>query len=282
MNMALVSCENVSVVFRQRRERMLLRDHLREIVTKTVPGGFYALHDVSFNLDPGESIGIVGANGAGKSTLLSLLAGLTMPDQGSVAVRGRVGALLELGSGFHPDLTGRENILMNAALMGLSEREARKASEAIIGFSELAEFIDEPLRTYSSGMVLRLGFSVAIHADVEILLIDEILAVGDMAFQKKCFASILNLRSKGKTLVCVSHAPAILAQLCDRLLWLHHGQVVADGTFDEVSRRYSTYMSNPERRLDDQVGDVVLPSPREVKPPERRNSKLKSENPARR
>lgn len=250
---------------------MLLRDHLREIVNKTVPGGFYALHNVSFNLDPGESIGIVGANGAGKSTLLSLLAGLSMPDQGSVAVRGRVGALLELGSGFHPDLTGRENILMNAALMGLSEREARKASEAIIGFSELAEFIDEPLRTYSSGMVLRLGFSVAIHADVEILLIDEILAVGDMAFQMKCFASILNLRRKGKTLVCVSHAPVILAELCDRLLWLHHGQVVADGTFDEVSRRYSTYMSNPERKLDDLVGDVLLPPPREAKPTGRRH-----------
>lgn len=256
--MPIVSFENVSVAFRQRRERMLLRDHLRELARKTPKEGFYALHDVSFTLEHGESIGVVGANGAGKSTLLSVLAGLIPPDKGKAAVNGRVGALLELGSGFHPDLTGRENILLNAALMGLSEASARMACESIISFSELSEFVDEPLRTYSAGMVLRLGFSVAIHAEVEILLIDEILAVGDMAFQRKCFDKVLSLRKDGKSLVCVSHDPVLLHELCDRLLWLHHGQVVADGDVETVSARYSKYMSGENRKLQDGLPGTPL------------------------
>jgi ABC-type polysaccharide/polyol phosphate transport system ATPase subunit len=260
--MPVISLENVSIIFRQRRDRMLLRDHLREVVRKMPQDGFYALHDVGFKVERGESLGIIGANGAGKSTLLSLLAGLVPPDKGAVRVEGRVGALLELCSGFHPDLTGRENLLMNAALFGLDEKSARERSQSIIDFSELAPFIDEPLRTYSSGMYLRLGFSVAVHAEIDILLIDEILAVGDLAFQKKCFDHILGLRKAAKTLVCVSHVPGVLEQLCDRLVWLHHGQLIQDGEFDRVSADYLAFMADPHRHF----GDAIPQAPRQVVP----------------
>jgi ABC-type polysaccharide/polyol phosphate transport system ATPase subunit len=260
--MSIISLENVSIVFRQRRDRMLLLDHLREVVRKMPQDGFYALHDVNFKVERGESLGIIGANGAGKSTLLSLLAGLVPPDKGAVRVEGRVGALLELCSGFHPDLTGRENLLMNAALLGLDEKTARERSQSIIDFSELAPFIDEPLRTYSSGMYLRLGFSVAIHAEIDILLIDEILTVGDLAFQKKCFDHILGLRKAAKTLVCVSHVPGVLEQLCDRLVWLHHGQLIRDGEFDRVSADYLAFMADPHRHF----GDEIPQAPRQVVP----------------
>jgi ABC-type polysaccharide/polyol phosphate transport system ATPase subunit len=258
--MSIISLENVSIVFRQRRERMLLRDHLREMAQRMPKDGFYALHEVSFRVERGESLGIIGANGAGKSTLLSLLAGLTGPDKGVVRVAGKVGALLELGSGFHPDLTGRENLLMNAALLGLNEKAARERAQAIIDFSELGPFIDEPLRTYSSGMNMRLGFSVAVHAENDILLIDEILAVGDIAFQKKCMAHILGLRKAGKTLVCVSHVPGVLEELCDRLVWLHHGHLIHDGEFDVVSADYISFMADPHR----QFGDEIPQGPRQV------------------
>jgi ABC-type polysaccharide/polyol phosphate transport system ATPase subunit len=232
---------------------MLLRDHLREAVKKMPEEGFYALHDVSFDVQQGESIGIIGSNGAGKSTLLSLLAALMPPDKGVVRVEGRVGALLELGSGFHPDLTGRENLLLNAALLGLSEKDALKSLRSILEFSELEPFIDEPLRTYSSGMVMRLGFSVAIHTNIDILLIDEILAVGDLAFQKKCIDHVVGLRKAGKMLVCVSHVPRILEDLCDRLVWIHHGHLVRDGEFDPVSAEYLAFMADPNRHLVDEI-----------------------------
>lgn len=251
--MAKIAFDNVSVIYRQRRERMLLRDHLREIARRMPEDGFYALHDVSFSIDQGESVGVVGANGAGKSTLLAVLAGLIPPDRGKVAVEGRIGALLELGGGFHPDLTGRENIFMNAAIMGLTEKQARADCDSIIEFSELAEFIDEPLRTYSAGMTLRLGFSVAMHSDLDILLVDEILAVGDLAFQKKCYRRILELRQSGKTIVCVSHAPGIIEELCGRLIWLHHGHLVKDGDYESVGQDYSNFMSDPGRRLQDDI-----------------------------
>jgi ABC-type polysaccharide/polyol phosphate transport system ATPase subunit len=251
--MPIISLEKVSVVFRQRHERMLLRDHLRESIQKQPRQGFYALHGVSMKVEPGESLGVIGANGAGKSTLLSLLAGLVPADEGTLQVEGRVGALLELGSGFHPDLTGRENLLLNAALLGLNGSEAREKAHSIISFSELAPFIDQPLRTYSSGMVLRLAFSVAIHAHIDTLLMDEILAVGDLAFQKKCLDHILGLRKEGKTMICVSHVPHVLVPLCDRLVWLHHGQVVRDGPFERVSADYNAYMADPNRHLGDDI-----------------------------
>jgi ABC-type polysaccharide/polyol phosphate transport system ATPase subunit len=217
---------------------MLLRDRLKHLLRRSAQERFYALRDVSFALDPGESLGIVGHNGAGKSTLLNIATGLCLPSQGSVTYGGRVAALLELGSGFHPDLTGAENVRINAALLGLSRQTTRERFDEIVEFSGIADFIDEPLRTYSSGMVMRLAFSVAINVDPDILIIDEVLGVGDQNFFMKCFEKILEFRHAGKTLVCVSHSLETLKTLCDRGLWLDHGQIVKDGSMRQVLDAY--------------------------------------------
>ncbi len=206
---------------------------------------FHALNNVSFNLNAGESLAVVGPNGAGKSTLLRLCAGISFPDQGAVSVNGTVAALLELGSGFHPDLTGAENVLLNASLLGLSRRKALEQFDSIVEFSGISEFIDEPLRTYSSGMVLRLAFSVAVRVDPAILIIDELLAVGDQNFQKKCIDEILRLKAMGKTLICVSHAPNTLRDLCERAIWLERGRIVKSGATDEVLNEYTSGVGTP-------------------------------------
>lgn len=199
---------------------------------------FWALRDVSLEIRAGESVAFIGRNGAGKSTILSLIAGAVKPTTGTVEVRGRLGALLELGAGFHPDLTGRENIYLNASLLGLGRTEIEAQFEAIAAFSELGEFIDVPLRNYSSGMHVRLGFSVAIHIHPEILLMDEALAVGDAGFQQKCLARITEMKQSGKTLLFVSHSAQQVQELCPRAIWLHHGRLVADGPSAEVLARY--------------------------------------------
>ncbi len=199
---------------------------------------FLALRDVSFRVGDGESVAIIGPNGAGKSTLLNLTTRLCYPDQGSVDVKGRVSAVLELGGGFHYDLTGEENLRLAASLQGLTRQRTAELRDAIVAFAGIGDFIREPIRTYSSGMVLRLAFSVAVHADPEILLIDEVIAVGDQAFQAKCFERMQELRRSGKTMLCVSHSPEILAQMCDRAIWLDHGQVIADGKIQEVLDAY--------------------------------------------
>ena len=184
-------------------------------------------------------------NGAGKSTLLGLTAGLARPASGSIEVHGRIAALLELGSGFHPDLTGAENVLLNASLMGLTERQAHRQFDSIVEFSGVRDFIDEPLRTYSTGMVVRLAFSVAVNLDPDILIIDEVLAVGDAAFQAKCFDRILELRRAGKTFICVSHSPQMLEGVCDRAILLDHGRTVLTGPLHEVFRAYSERLAVP-------------------------------------
>jgi ABC-type polysaccharide/polyol phosphate transport system ATPase subunit len=183
-------------------------------------------------------VAILGANGAGKSTLLTLVAGLSPPDVGRVSVRGVVAPLLELASGFHGDLTGAENLTLNAALLGIGSKHLARLVDRIIDFSELRDFIHEPLRTYSNGMVLRLAFSVAINIDPDVLLIDEVLAVGDAAFQAKCFDRVLEIRRKGKTILCVSHAPAMVSKLADRALWLDHGELLLDGSLEDVTAAY--------------------------------------------
>ena len=199
---------------------------------------FWALRDVSFAVEQGETVGIIGPNGAGKSTLLKLAARVIEPTSGRIAVRGRIGALLELGAGFHPDLTGRENIYLNGSILGLSRAEIRRRLDDIIGFAELERFIDVPVKHYSSGMFVRLGFSVAIHTDPEILLVDEVLAVGDQAFQRKCLERIDDLRRQGVTVLFVSHSADVVRTLCDRAIWLHEGRVVADDAAEAVVRRY--------------------------------------------
>ena len=199
---------------------------------------FWALRDVSFVVAPGETVGVIGPNGAGKSTVLKLISRIIEPTSGRITVRGRIGALLELGAGFHPDLTGRENIYLNGSILGLSRADIRRRLDDIIGFAELERFIDVPVKHYSSGMYVRLGFSVAVHTDPEILLVDEVLAVGDQAFQRKCLERIDDLRRQGVTVLFVSHSADMVRSLCSRALWLHEGRLVADGAAEAVVRRY--------------------------------------------
>ena len=203
---------------------------------------FYALKNVSFSLEKGESLAVIGPNGAGKSTLLSLVVGLVQPNEGQITVTGRIAALLELGSGFHIDLTGRENIFLNASLLGLTRKRTIEIFDQIVDFADIGDFIGEPMRTYSSGMIMRLAFSVAVNMDPEILIVDEVLAVGDSAFQAKCFAKVREFRHSGKTLLCVSHAVGMVQQLCDRAIWLDHGELVMSGTVRDVTEAYAGHL----------------------------------------
>jgi ABC-type polysaccharide/polyol phosphate transport system ATPase subunit len=200
-----------------------------------------ALQDISFTVKRGECVGLIGGNGAGKSTLLKILTGTTFPSEGRYRLVGRVASLLELGAGFHQDFTGRENIYMNAAMMGFSRAETRRKFDEILDFSELHDFVDAPLRTYSSGMVCRLGFSVAVATDPDVLIIDEILAVGDMHFQRKCVDRIWDYKNRGKTLFFCSHSLYDVRQICDQAIWLKHGrmQLMADAV--TVTNEYATY-----------------------------------------
>jgi len=239
--MALIEFEHVSKVFNHSGGAKLLRTHIEDRLSrrKSPREKFYALKDVSFHVDHGECMAIVGGNGAGKSTLLSLVTGLCLPTEGRIAVNGRVAALLELGSGFHPDLTGAENILLNASLLGLSRKRTETCFDDIVEFSGVGDFIEDPIRTYSSGMTMRLAFAVAVHVDPDILIVDEVLAVGDQAFQAKCFDRIARFKAEGRTLLFVSHSPQLVRQFCDRTLWLDNGQAVLIGTPDEVLNAYS-------------------------------------------
>jgi len=199
---------------------------------------FEALHDVSFEIDPGECVGLIGPNGSGKSTALGLMAGVLRPTSGRVETRGHISPLLELGAGFHPELSGAENILLNGVLLGLTRREVRERFAEIVAFSGLEEFLHRPVRSYSSGMVARLGFSVAAHVDPDILLVDEVLAVGDEAFQQRCLAKLEEFREAGVTIVLVSHALTLVDALCDGALLLERGELVAAGKPDEVIAIY--------------------------------------------
>ena len=205
---------------------------------------FAALDGVDLRVKRGESLGIIGPNGSGKSTTLRVMARITPPTHGSVIVNGRISALLELGSGFHPQISGRENAILNAVLLGLTLDEARAVLPDIIAFSELGDFIDQPMRTYSSGMFFRLGFAVAVHVQPEILLIDEVLAVGDAEFQKKCMDHIHGLRKQGVTLVLVTHDMLSLPKFCDRGILLEHGKVTDEGTPQQVVHNYLARVEN--------------------------------------
>ena len=206
---------------------------------------FWALRDVSFRVEAGEAVGLIGENGAGKSTLLRLICGLGRPTQGRTRVDGRVAALLELGVGFHHVLTGRENLYVSAVVSGLRRAEVDALFDEIVRFAEIEGFIDQPLRTYSSGMQMRLGFSVAVHVDPDVLIVDEALAVGDAHFQQKCVERIEDFQRRGKTLLIVSHDMTMIRRFCRRALWLQHGQIVADGPAEVVTALYETG-SRPE------------------------------------
>ncbi|MEW6421922.1 MAG: ABC transporter ATP-binding protein, partial [Deinococcota bacterium] len=205
--------------YRRDRPRTLKEWVLSGLRTLEPDEVFWGLRDVSFEVEPGQMVGLIGHNGAGKSTLLRLIGGVGRPDSGSIRTRGRIGALLDLGAGFHPDLSGRENVFILGVIAGLTRREVARRFDAIVAFAELEAFIDQPLRTYSSGMEMRLAFAVAAHTDPNILLIDEVLAVGDLAFQRKCTERIRQFREDGCTIVIVTHDMTQARELCDRVLW---------------------------------------------------------------
>jgi ABC-type polysaccharide/polyol phosphate transport system ATPase subunit len=211
----------------------------------------WALRDVAFAAEPGESLGLVGRNGSGKTTLLRLVAGIVKPTTGTVAVGGRVGSLLELGAGFHPDFTGRENVFLNASIHGLGRAAVRERFDEMVAFAELEDFIDLPVRTYSSGMYMRLGFAVAAHIEADVLLLDEVFAVGDEAFQRKCFAKIFEHKQRGGTIVFVSHDASAVERLCERAVLLRDGRVEFDGPTGDAMVRYHRLLaadSDPAER----------------------------------
>lgn len=206
---------------------------------------FYALRDVGFELQRGETLGIIGRNGAGKSTLLQIIAGTLAPSMGTVEVNGKVAALLELGSGFNPDFTGRENVYLNGAILGLDENEMRERFAAIAAFADIGDFIDQPVKTYSSGMIVRLAFAVVAHVDADILIVDEALAVGDAFFVQKCMRWIREFKERG-TLLFVAHNAAAVVSLCDRAIWLQDGAVALDGTAKRATEEYLAFFQNQE------------------------------------
>src|SRR5581483_4960659 len=242
-----IEFDDVIQRFRIIRERS---DTLREVFAKltrrqTSYHDFLALKHVSFAVDPGEMVGIIGRNGSGKSTILKIIAGVYAPTSGHVKVNGSIAPLIELGAGFHHELTGRENILLNGLLLGLSKKEVLEREPRMIEFAELGEFIDSPVKHYSSGMYMRLAFSVAIEVNPDILLIDEILAVGDTKFQQKCMERIRQFRAAGKTMVFVSHDLNTIRELCDRVLLIHQGELLEDGPASSAIARYEEVIGQP-------------------------------------
>ncbi|WP_296180364.1 ABC transporter ATP-binding protein [uncultured Mobiluncus sp.] len=238
----VVEVENLSKHFVIRKDKSFKERVVNAAAGRAHREEFDALKDVSFTIYSGQSVGLVGANGSGKSTLLKHIGGILSPDKGLVRTRGRVAALLELGAGFHPDLTGRENIFLNASIMGLSREETESQFDEIVAFSGIEDFIDTQVKFYSSGMYVRLAFAVAVHSDPDILLVDEVLAVGDIPFQRKCLDRIAQFQQEGRTIVLVSHSPEQVASVCDRAIMLSKGQLVIDGDpGDVLAELYNGY-----------------------------------------
>jgi ABC-2 type transport system ATP-binding protein len=239
---AAIEIDHVSKHFKLNHARA---DSLKERVVnwrKASYEEFWALRDVSLQVGQGETLGLLGHNGSGKSTLLKCVAGIMRPTEGSIVKRGRIAALLELGSGFHPDLTGRENVYMNASILGFSRKEIDRIFDEIVAFSEIEEFIDNQVKHYSSGMAARLGFAVAVNVEPEILLVDEVLSVGDEAFQRKCLERIKRFQREGRTILLVSHAVDLVRRICDRAAVLDHGELVAVGTPGEAALAFREHL----------------------------------------
>ncbi|MGN6575167.1 MAG: ABC transporter ATP-binding protein [Nocardioides sp.] len=232
MNESIV-VDHVSKRFTMRYHRTLKQMSIAMLRRQDLSDEFLAVDDVSFTVEQGESIGLMGLNGSGKSTLLKVINGVMRPDSGKVLTRGRIAGLIATGAGFHPQLTGRENIFLNAAILGMTEKETNRKFDAIVEFADIGKFLDVPVGHYSSGMFSRLGFAVAVHTDSDIFLVDEVLAVGDRPFKKKCLARMQEIRDDGRTLFYVSHAPASVRKMCDRVLVLEKGHLGFDGPTDE-------------------------------------------------
>lgn len=243
MSNTIVTLEKIGKCYRRDQFQFLYRDILKWILRrKRTQNDFWALKNVTLTVRRGESVGIIGENGSGKSTLLKILSNVTDPTCGTMKIDGRISSLLELGAGFHPQLTGRENIYLNGVILGMSKRNIDLLFDQIVDFSGIREFIDQPVMTYSSGMYVRLGFSIAVHTDPDILIIDEVLAVGDEEFQRKCKHSLRELNGRGKTILFVSHDLSTIRELCQRVYWLKKGEIQMEGERDEVTFAYLTHV----------------------------------------
>ena len=255
----VINVENVSKKFKLYADRpMSLKEKIVKRVKKNTYKEFYALNDVSFKVKKGSTVGLIGKNGSGKSTLLKIINRTMFPDKGKISINGKIASLIELGAGFHPELSGRENIYNNATIFGFTKEEIDKRIPEIIAFSELEEFIDNTLRTYSSGMYARLAFSVAIHIDADILLVDEILGVGDINFQAKCANKIYEMKNNGTTIILVTHDMSTIDRLCDYAIWLEHGKIIADGSTKKIENRYLKFMAEEqEERKKIEVGKNI-------------------------
>ena len=249
-----IAVESVSRRFRVRAHEARTLKDLFVQGGRTAPTDVWALHDVSFAVEAGDAVGLIGRNGSGKTTLLRLVAGIIKPTSGSVRAEGRIGSLLELGAGFHLDFTGRENVFLNGAVQGLRRADIRRRFDEIVAFAELEHAIDRPVRTYSSGMTMRLGFAIAAFLDADILLLDEVFAVGDEAFQRKCFGRIFGFKQGGGTIVFVSHDAASVERLCERSIFLEHGRVAFDGPTREAVTRYRRALADDASPAELSVG----------------------------
>ena len=245
----MIEANNVSMHFIMEQERTnTLKEYMVKLVRRKLRfSRFTALDNVSFSIQRGESVALIGQNGSGKSTMLKIIAGVMDATEGSVRVNGSIAPLIELGAGFDPDLTGRENVFLNGALLGHKHRYMQENYDKIVDYAELEQFIDVPVRSYSSGMIARLGFSIATHVQADILVVDEVLAVGDYNFQQKCNQRMSRMLKGGKTLLFVSHDTKLVKRLCKRAIWLDHGHLMADGPAGEVCDAYREWMKGREQ-----------------------------------
>ena len=251
----VIRFDHVSKTYRY-RDVQTLKEFLPKFLRRDEgPATFNALNDVSFSIERGETVALLGTNGSGKSTALKIVAGVTRPSSGTATVVGRVAPLLQLGAGFHPDLTGRENIFLNGCILGMTDEQLRGAMPNILDFAEIGQFIDSPVKHYSSGMYLRLAFSVAVHVEPDILIIDEALSVGDMAFQAKCLERIRQMQRTGVTLLFVSHSTTMITDFCDRAILLHNGNLELEGKPVEVIERYTETLHLSDAQIADAIAN---------------------------
>ena len=251
-----IEVRNVSKMFTMQYHRTLKQMAVASVRRLPLQEKFLAVNDVSFDVEQGESIGLMGLNGSGKSTLLKLINGVMKPDKGQVLTRGRIAGLIATGAGFHPQLTGRENLFLNGAILGMSEAETKRKFDEIVEFADIGKFLDTPVGHYSSGMFSRLGFAVAVHTDSDIFLIDEVLAVGDRPFKIKCLARMQEIRDEGRTMLYVSHAAGSVRKMCDRVIVLEHGKLGFDGDVDAGIKyvKYDGDENDATEQEDDELG----------------------------